>query len=87
MGKALGGYVRRSERVQAPRLDPIHVRPFCLPWPRPEPPVFQCMPFLRFEHFDVRDDVDNDGMPGLGSSHGHRTGHPPDRTRQHGPGR
>ena len=54
MGKAIGGYVRRCERDSARFVgDPIRAE-------RPRFELFfQSMPILRFEPFDVTEELDH----------------------------
>lgn len=55
----VGGYVRRCERKPARVLDPIRPDRRAPSWSLwREPPSFQSMPILRFETFDVENDVD-----------------------------
>jgi hypothetical protein len=73
VSRAIGGYVRRKDRKHQPYG--LHLA---------GPPRFelfyQSMPILNIELFDdLMNDVDMADMPGIGSSHGQRTGHHPGR--------
>lgn len=64
VSRAIGGYVRRCERK--PSGPTVRWRPVQRSFPYPEPPVFQCMPILRFEPFDVdQEDVTETIDPGV----------------------
>jgi hypothetical protein len=75
VSRAIGGYVRRKDRKHQPRG--LHLSGP----PRWEMEMFyQCMPLLRFEQFNVMNDVDTDDKPGIGSSYGQRSRHHPGRS-------
>lgn len=69
MGKAIGGYVRRCER-KVPAAPIVHLRERA--WWRGEI-MWQTMPMLRFEQFDVDETLDVPGIPTLRLPHGTRT--------------